>query len=205
MPVFTMIVRDHMSAPAVTAWIETEVGEAIRTMYARNIQHLPVVDAQHKLVGIVTRRDLEAAPAADPVGVHMTGSPHTTHPDTALVKAATKMRDLHVGALPVVDRGELVGIITATDIFDGFLELLGTRRPGTRVVVPLRTVIHDIPEMLSAVAPSGVPVTGLTTLANGHCVWAILNFDTVEPEPVIGALKDAGFPPAQVNVMAAAA
>ena len=202
---FTLVVQDHMSAPAITAWTDTEVGEAIRTIRARHVHYLLVVDVHYKLVGIVTSRDLEDCATMDPVGAHMTPSPHTTTPDTTLVQAATKMRDLHVGALPVLDHGELVGIITASDIFDGFLELLGTRRPGTRVVVPLRTVVHDMPELLAAVARTRVPITGLTTLGDGHCVWAILNFDTVDPAAVTGALNSAGFPPAQVDILAVAA
>lgn len=202
---FTMVVRDHMSTPVITASAVNTVAAALKTMRDHSLHHLAVVDERRKLIGIVTRRDLGGRPAADPVSVHMTRTPYVTSPDTPLVQAATQMRDLHVGALPVLDRGELVGIITESDILDDFLELLGTRRPGTRMIVPLVTVVRDIPELLAAVARSGVSVTGLTTLANGHRVWAILNVNTIEPQRLIGALKDAGFSPAQVNILTTAA
>ena len=40
-----------------------------------------------------------------------------------------------MGALPVVDNGKLVGIITESDIFDAFIDLMGLRQTGTRVVI----------------------------------------------------------------------
>ena len=132
-----MTVKDRMSSPAVTATPETRTKDALQTMYIRKIRRMPVVDDRGKLVGIVTQRDLfEKGQADTPVGAIMSRDPYTIAVDTSVVHAATLMRNLGLGGLPVLDHGQLVGIITESDIFDAFLELLGAGRAGTRMVLP---------------------------------------------------------------------
>lgn len=65
----------------------------------------------------------------------MTKDPITITSDALLEEAATLMRDNGVSFLPVVDNGKLVGIITESDIFDSFIELLGFRERGTRLTI----------------------------------------------------------------------
>ena len=56
----------------------------------------------------------------------------TVSPDTPTLEAIEKMRAHRVGSLPIVEDGKLVGIITETDLFNIFLEMLGARRAGVR-------------------------------------------------------------------------
>jgi len=101
-----MTVKDRMSSPAVTATPATKTKDALQTMYVRKIRRMPVVDDQGKLLRIFTQRDLfEKGKADTPVGTIMTRDPYTTAIDASIVHAATLMRNLGVGALPVLDRG----------------------------------------------------------------------------------------------------
>ncbi|MDP4159232.1 MAG: CBS and ACT domain-containing protein, partial [Bacillota bacterium] len=59
----------------------------------------------------------------------------TCHPDTQIEDAALLMREHKIGGLPVVEDGKLVGIITGYDILDAFLDIMGSRSPGQRVVI----------------------------------------------------------------------
>lgn len=164
-------VRDRMTSPAITTTTTTETRQALQTMYVHKIRRLPVVDDRGTIVGIVTQRDLyEKGKAATGVGDLLTESPYTTGPDVPLVQAALLMRALGVGALPVVERGGVVGIITESDIFDAFLELLGARRPGSRLIVPVPEIAGGIARLLKALVPTGVQLTGLKHLRCGRPV-----------------------------------
>ncbi len=130
-------VRERMSSPPVTIGPEESLQNAIDLLRKRNIRELPVV--QHgKLVGIVTDRDLkEISPSyplfRDPeeiqfflrnmkVAAAMTADPLIVSPEHTLVGAAKMLQTYRINSLPVVDNGELVGIISVTDILKAFIE-----------------------------------------------------------------------------------
>lgn len=105
---------------AVTA--DTLVSDAIRTCVRLHARHLPIVDGEN-LVGIVSARDLrrcEVAGKAEqtPVGEIMADEPITVGPRDPAPDAATLMATAKVSALPVLQDGKLVGLLTLTDLLD---------------------------------------------------------------------------------------
>jgi acetoin utilization protein AcuB len=196
-----MLVKDRMTSPVITATPETETTAALRTMYTHKIHRLPVVDDRKTLVGIVTQRDLlEKGTAATLLGEIMIQGPYTTQPNVPITHAAALMRNLGVGALPVVDGGQIVGIITESDIFDAFLELLGARRAGTRLIVPLPDIAGGVARLLLALRPSGARLTGLTTYVDASGSSVIVTVDERDPRDLVRAIRDAGFEPALISV-----
>ena len=132
-------VKDLMTRSPLTARTETGVAAAWRLMRERKVRHLPVVDGRGTLVGIVSDRDLRmiagAPPLAEggrgarprrdvPLGRVMTWGVVTVQPETDLRHAARVMRDQRIGTLPVVDRGRLVGILSAVDVLGGLVRIL---------------------------------------------------------------------------------
>jgi len=90
-------------------------------MASDGIRHLPVFD-DDRLVGIVSARDiilLEALPGIDPeeatVAAAMTANPATCAPDTSLLEVLNLMNDRHLGAVPITNKGDLLGIFTDVD------------------------------------------------------------------------------------------
>ena len=147
-----MFVRDRMSSPAVTIGVNTAFPDALGLMREHRFRRLPVVNRQGKLVGIVSERDLlHAAPSAATslsmwemqymlAKLHvrdiMTAEVITTTPDTPIEDAAGLMVEHRIGGLPVVSgRGEVVGIITETDIFRTFVEMFAGGRAGVRLAL----------------------------------------------------------------------
>jgi acetoin utilization protein AcuB len=138
-----MAVRDWMSRRVATVRPDARLGEAARLMGARKIRHLPVVEAAGRLVGIVTARDLRQAVFAPAVQDHleslagvldglvvrdvMTRGVITARTTTSIRDAARLMHERRLGALPVIDRDRLVGILTETDVLRAFQRLLGAR------------------------------------------------------------------------------
>jgi acetoin utilization protein AcuB len=137
------VVKDHMHSPALTISAEAGLDRAMLIMRTQHIRHLPVVDDDHKLVGIISSRDLRMSmiemekgpagtgkgyylPALTKVRTVMAASVVKAHPDMPLSEAATIMSELKIGALPVVDpTGErVIGIITETDLLRLLVKML---------------------------------------------------------------------------------
>jgi acetoin utilization protein AcuB len=130
-------VRDVMTPAPLTIDPDAPLGTATAVMRERRFRHLPVVDEAGRLVGMVTDRDLgvlDSAPGEyltgadrgrlralasrlDDVRVRdvMTWDAVTISPAAPVAQAAAVMASARVGCLPVVDGGQLVGIVTASD------------------------------------------------------------------------------------------
>jgi len=201
-----MRVRDLMSHPAITVTAETETRDALQLMYLRRVRRLPVVNESGNLLGIVTQRDLfEKSRAGTAVRDVMTASPYTATPGELIIRVAPLMRDLGVGALPVVDHGTVVGIITESDIFNMFLELLGTRRAGTRLTIAVDDITHGVARILEVLTNVHASVTGLTTISQNGRPAVIVTLTERDPRNLVRALTDAGLEPEQIGVEESAA
>jgi len=121
-----------MSRKPITVADDDKMGHAIRMLKDHGFKHLPVVDRAGKVVGVITDRDLKRASPSDAtlLEVHellylldqvrvaqiMTRTPVTVPAATPVADAARLMVDKHLGCLPVLENGKLVGIVTSTDM-----------------------------------------------------------------------------------------
>jgi len=93
----------------------------------------------------------------------MTKDVVTVVEDTPVEDAARIMTDRKIGSLPVVRDGQLVGIITETDLFKLFLELLGARQKGIRLTMLLPDVKGTLAKVTAAIAQHGGNIIALGT------------------------------------------
>lgn len=126
-----MLIRDIMSTSVVTLNAEQTLREAVNVLRSKHIRHLPIVEGDH-LIGIITDRDVKRATPSLLSGVDradydrvldettvaqcMTREPLTVTPDTELKAAVRIFIDRKMGALPVVEDGRLVGIVSQIDL-----------------------------------------------------------------------------------------
>jgi acetoin utilization protein AcuB len=178
-----MLVSDLMTPDPVTATDKTPIDDALRLMREKKVRRLPVLSDKGDLVGIVAEKDiLYASPSpATSLSIHeihyllakltvaeiMTKKVITVTADTPLEEAARIMADTRIGALPVMQDGKLVGIITETDIFKGFVELLGTREPGVRLTVKMPEGQGVLPLCMESISKLGGRLLALVTWG-GH-------------------------------------
>ncbi|EDZ95807.1 MAG: CBS domain-containing protein [Limnospira sp. PMC 1291.21] len=112
--------RELMSSPVRTIRPETSVGEAHRILLRYGHSGLSVLDDNHQLVGIISRRDIDIALHHgfnhSPVKGYMTPQLRTITPDTSLPEIESIMVTYDIGRLPVLENGNLVGIVTRTDV-----------------------------------------------------------------------------------------
>lgn len=116
--------RDMMRRDPVTVCDSDALGAAQQLMARYDIRHLPVV-SDGRVTGLLSERDIleyRAKSDADeewwkmPVRAAMTAPPQTANPDDSLTEVAARIAADKLGAMPIVDHGALVGLVTATDV-----------------------------------------------------------------------------------------
>ncbi|MFS8886690.1 CBS domain-containing protein [Synechococcus sp. H70.2] len=112
--------KDLMSSPVRTIRPEVTIQEAQRVLLRYGHSGLVVVDGQGRLVGVISRRDIDIALhhgfGHAPVKGYMTTDVKTLSPDTPLAEIQRLMVQWDIGRLPVLQEGQLVGIVTRTDV-----------------------------------------------------------------------------------------
>ncbi|HZK01988.1 MAG TPA: CBS domain-containing protein [Anaerovoracaceae bacterium] len=157
-----MYVKSRMSANPYTIAADAPINEVIELMREKNLKRVPVVKGD-LVVGMLTNSDIQKVSptkattlsiyelnyllAKTKVSDAMSKEVISISPDGLLEEAAVLMRDNRVGTLAVVEEGKIVGIITESDIFDAFIDLLGFRNTGSRIAVDAA----DVPGALASI------------------------------------------------------
>lgn len=185
-----MYVKDRMTPNPVTVTDDTSFEEALRTMKDRKVRRLPVLNKEGRLVGIVAEKDLlyaspSPATSLSVFEVHyllarmrirdvMTKRVITVGEDCPLEEAARIMVDNKIGSLPVMAGGALAGIITETDIFKAFVEILGGREAGIRLTLDLSDAKGVLAGIAAAIAEAGGNITSAATFESSSAAKTIL-------------------------------
>ncbi len=205
-----MFVKERMTVNPITTTELTPIMEAGEILRKHNFTRLPVLK-DGKIVGIITRDDLLKVSPSEATTLSvwelnyvlskltvkdaMTKNPVTIRPEATLEEAALIMRERNVGALPVVDdKGKLVGIITESDIFEAFLDLMGLKETGTRLTIDLENRIGVIADITETIKEHGISIVSMAlfhrTSASGELV---LRLDSPKSERLVEELKAKGY------------
>jgi acetoin utilization protein AcuB len=165
-----MLVGERMSHPVITISHDLPIIEAVNLMRREHIRRTPVIK-DGKLVGIVSDKDLLNASPSPATSLSiwemnyllskitvddvMTTEVITIDTDTPIEEAARIMVDNKIGGMPVMKGDRVVGIITETDIFKIFLELMGARDLGVRVTALIPEKLGQLAALTKAVAEAG--------------------------------------------------
>jgi acetoin utilization protein AcuB len=203
-----MFVKDRMTQHPITVHEDTPISKALELMRRENVRRFPVIDDDGKMVGIVLEKDLlyaSPSPATTlslfeihtllakvTVGSVMTRDVITISEEAPLEEAARIMADNDIGGLPVMRGDRLVGIITETDIFKTFLELLGGRTTGVRlsIVVPHKKGV--LARIAARIAELGGNIVALGTIAAEDPEHYQLTFKVKGPsaDDLVSSMKD---------------
>ncbi len=202
-----MLVRDRMSRHPITVRPDVPIHEALQIMRREKIRRLPVLDENDRLVGIVAEKDLlYASPSSAKalnvyelqyllakltVGDVMTRNVITTTEFTPLEEAAKVMVDNKIGALPVMRGDKLVGIITETDIFKVFLELLGAREKGLRLTLLVPEAKGVLASLTGTIAELGGNIIALGTFKGEDLTNRIVTVkvEDVDKDKLLNAIR----------------
>ena len=204
-----MSVADFMTKKLITVRPKTRINDAVDLMKNHDIHRLPVLD-NGQLVGLVTEGIIQAAlpSKATSLSVYevnyllnkttvadvMEKDVRTIPADAVLEDAIYQMRHYKIGVLPVIDNGQLVGIITNNDIFDAFLNIAGYDQGGTTVTIK---VTHNVAGFLAkvsdALAEHNYNILTLMVTDRADVRLIELHVDTTDATGVKSALTGAGF------------
>ncbi|HEY8122318.1 MAG TPA: CBS domain-containing protein [Myxococcota bacterium] len=167
------VVKSWMSGDPITATADESALAAHERMVRHGIRHLPIVDGERRVVGVLAVDDLRAAlpvganlkaPIADgaraaaagwTVADLMTHAPDTLSPDDTLQSAAERMADHRIGCLPIVDgAGRLAGILSETDVLRALATHLWTERLTEQraPIAPEKSLLRELQRERDAVA-----------------------------------------------------
>ncbi|MBK7895605.1 MAG: CBS domain-containing protein [Candidatus Promineifilaceae bacterium] len=165
-----MLVKRRMSTPVITVEPDMSVPDCLKLMQREKIRRTPVVE-NGRLVGIVSDKDLLNASPSDATSLSMWEISYlvnrikvkdvmsknvlTITEEMPIEEAARIMVDNKVGGLPVVKNGDVVGLITETDLFKLLLELMGAREPGVRVTAVVPEKQGELAAITQAIANAG--------------------------------------------------
>lgn len=165
-----MLVKERMSQPVITVSPDLPIMEALNLMKNEKIRRTPVVK-DDKLIGIISDKDLLNASPSDATSLSvweinyllsqitvrevMTRQVLTVGENTPIEEAARIMADNKIGGLPVTRNGQVIGLITETDLFKIFLELMGAREDGVRVTALVPEKRGELAVLTNAVAEAG--------------------------------------------------
>ena len=158
-----MLVIERMTRVPVTITGAVTVEKALSVLAENKQRHLAVLDADETLIGIVSEKDLLRARPEDTVEKVMTREVVTVTEYTTLEEAACIMADHTISSLPVMRDGKLVGIITETDLFQIFLELMGGREEGVRLTMLVPEERGILASLTSEIAQMGGNILALGT------------------------------------------
>jgi acetoin utilization protein AcuB len=205
-----MLVGDRMTRRPITVTEDASIDKALELMNSEKIRRLPVLDRQGRLVGIVSELDLlKASPSpATSLSIYeipyllsrikmqeiMTKDVITVTEDTPLEEAALIMAENKIGGLPVMRDDKLVGIITETDLFKTFLEMLGAREEGVRLSMLIPEKKGTLAKIASTVAEMGGSFIAQGTIMGEDPTNRLLTIKVadVSQEQLVSAMEGLG-------------
>ncbi|MGE5371078.1 MAG: CBS domain-containing protein [Solirubrobacterales bacterium] len=208
-----MKVKDRMSTNLVTISPDASAIEAWETLQSKNLNRMPIVD-RGRLLGMLTRTDFgsrrdlnlrsesatsEERRMAQKVKVRDLIPENqdliTVEQDAYIEQAAKILRDAKIGGMPVVDNDfRPVGIITQTDVFDAFLDMLAINKKGTRVTMHTTHDADNIVKVGEIVKKAGIRIENIVSTDNKDgSNDLIVRIAAVESREFVNDLKAAGF------------
>ncbi|MDD4689551.1 MAG: CBS and ACT domain-containing protein [Eubacteriales bacterium] len=199
-----MFVKNKMVSNPFTISPDQTIPDAHEIMVKNEVKRLPVMK-NGKLVGVVSKDDIERYSPTKATSLSvgeityllsktkissvMTKEIHSISPDALLEEAVVLMRTNDVSFLPVVEGDKLVGIITASAIFDAFIELSGFKAHGTRLTIESNDVPGMMSKLTSIIAEFDANITNVAvyggTQGKSTIVIGINSLNTVEIEKSI--------------------
>jgi len=158
-----MLVRQRMTPNPVIIGPQAMLATAQEYMTVGHFRRIPVVH-EGTLIGILTDRDVRRYVGAEDrtkVQAAMTETPLTVPPDMPVEEATTLMLRDQISGLPVVENGKLIGIITASDILNAFLEMTGASTPNSVRINLLAKNGGSLADATKLIEESGGEVLGV--------------------------------------------
>jgi len=204
-----MYVKNKMTANPYTITANAPINEVIELMREKNLKRVPVVESE-KVVGMLTHGDLQkvSPTKATTLSIYelnyllskmkvrdaMTKEVITVSPDALLEEAAVLMRENKISTLAVVKDEKLVGIITESDIFDAFIDLLGFRDIGSRITISADDIPGALADITEVFKSFDANITHIAVYrGSGGKSDVVIRTNTINTDAIESKLKEHGY------------
>ncbi len=210
-----MYVHERMTRRPTVVLPDYSVAKAYQLMKENRFSQLPVVDEDNKLIGLVTEKLLaEINPSsATSLSVYeinyllsktkvndiMKTGVFKIDKNALLEDAALVMKENRISSLPVTDGEYLVGIITRTDIFRAFIDIMGVKSKGTRVVITADDKTGVFAEITQIFASYGIDIRNISNFNENGKLEMVVKVRSYDVGKAIEDIKAKGYTIKAVN------
>lgn len=204
-----MLVEDIMNTDVKTLSPTDSIAAALKMLREHKIRHIPIVNAENEVIGIVSDRDVRDASASifdngsksdlllqNELQTIMSSPVVTVHPLDFAEEIASIFYEKEFACVPVVQNGKLVGTVTEKDMLYTLIQLTGTNEQGSHIEVKVPDRPGILPEVTAIFGKRKTNIVSVLVYpCNDDPAYKILVFriQTMNPIPVITDLRNAGY------------
>ncbi|MFD1851063.1 acetoin utilization AcuB family protein [Oceanobacillus bengalensis] len=203
-----MLVEEIMKTDVIRLSPDETIGQALHLLQEHRIRHIPIVDEENHVIGIVSDRDVrDASPSIlseksdrtafeRKISTIMSHPVLTVHPLDFVEEIAKVFYEREIACLPVINNNKLVGIVTEKDMLYTFIQLTGTHVQSSLIEVKVPDIPGIIPEVTKTFAKRRVNIASILVYPyKKDALYKILVFrvQTMNPTPLIQDLRAAGY------------
>ncbi|GGE77343.1 CBS and ACT domain-containing protein [Priestia taiwanensis] len=210
-----MLVEEIMTQDIITLHSTDTIETAYKTMVQHSIRHLPIVDDEYKLVGIISDRDIrDAAPSIfhqefslnlfqEPIGKIMIQEVFTCHPLDCVEEVSLIFFEQKVSCLPVLNGGKLVGLLTGSDCLRSVLTLTGVHTPSSRIEIKAKNEPHMLNNITRFFTKRHINMVSILVYPHQESDYNvfIVRFQSLNPLSLINQLKQEGYTVRWISAM----
>ncbi|AKS39263.1 acetoin utilization protein AcuB [Anoxybacillus gonensis] len=202
-----MIVEQMMKTDVIALKPSNTIADALNVVKQKNIRHLPIVDEEYHVIGIVTDRDLrDASPSIfhanehvedlqKPLSTIMKTNVITGHPLDFVEEVAALFYEHRISCMPIVKENKLVGIITESDLLYTLVQLTGAHQPGSQIEIKVPNRTGMLSEVASVFQKRNINISSVLVYPDQDEKYKVLVFriQTMNPMAIIDDLKAQGY------------
>ncbi|WP_453994388.1 acetoin utilization AcuB family protein [Bacillus nitroreducens] len=202
-----MIIEEIMKKNVITLAPNDTIATAIKLMDENKIRHIPIVDVNQHVIGLISDRDLrDAKPSILDFTNHdkkldtkikeiMVRNVITGHPLDFVEEVSAIFYENRIGCLPIESNGKLVGIITETDLLHTFVQLTGANQPGTQLEVKVPNRTGTLADVINVIKEHNVNIHSVLVYPDKDSQYKILvlRVQTMNPNKIVEHLTNEGY------------
>jgi len=203
-----MIIEEIMNPNVVSMKQHETIGKAIELMHSHRIRHIPIIDDNQCVIGIITDRDIrDVSPSIlhseehledlqKPVGSIMVENVITGHPLDFVEEVSSMFYEHKIGCLPIVTEGKLVGIITETDMFHTLVKVMGADQPSSLIEIKVQNKLGKLSEVAQVFSENNINIISVLVYPDkldASSKILLFRIQTMNPMKAIQELKHRGY------------
>ncbi|UOQ94151.1 acetoin utilization AcuB family protein [Halobacillus shinanisalinarum] len=203
-----MLVEEIMNKDVITLSPNDGIESALKLLNEYHIRHIPIVDQQNCVVGIVSDRDVrdaspsifdapeQSAQLKNPIESIMTTPVTTVHPLDFVEEVAGIFYEQEIACVPVTRNDELIGIITEKDMLDTLIQLTGTNVQSSQIEVKVINKPGILPQVTQVFGKRKVNISSVLIYPykpDSNYKIIVIRIQTMNPLPTIEDLKAEGY------------